>query len=89
MHTISNFFLRLCCSRHQKYNKREPGPFKEEPRCKEMLCLYSKTYCCYGKKSVELNFSSKGLNKRALEESGDGPMSKYRRGLNEAINLTK
>ena len=33
-------------------------------------------------------FSNKGLNKRVLENSGDGPMSKYRRMLDEAINLT-
>ena len=32
--------------------------------------------------------SSKGLNKRVLEDSGDGPMSKYRRVLDEAINVT-
>ena len=28
------------------------------------------------------------MNKRVLEDSGDGPMSKYRRVLDEAINLT-
>ena len=32
--------------------------------------------------------SSKGLKKRVLKDSGDGPMSKYRRVLDEAINLT-
>ena len=35
-----------------------------------------------------MKFSSKGLNKRILEESGDGPMEKYRKLLDEAINLT-
>ena len=53
-----------------------------------MLCLWSKTYCCYDNKSDKFKFSSKGLNKRVLEDSGDGPMSKYRRLLDEAINLT-
>ena len=33
-------------------------------------------------------FSCQGLNKRVLEESGDGPMAKYRKVLDEAINLT-
>ena len=39
-------------------------------------------------KSDKFKFSSKGLNKRVLEDSGDGPMSKYRRVLDEAIDLT-
>ena len=53
-----------------------------------MLCLCSKTYFCYDNKSDKKKFSSKGLNKRILEESGDGPMEKYRKVLDEAINLT-
>ena len=35
-----------------------------------------------------MKFSSKGVNKRILEESGDGPMEKYRKVLDKAINLT-
>ena len=53
-----------------------------------MLCLCSKTYCCYGSKSDKMKFSSKGLNKRILEESGDGHMEKHRKVFDEAINLT-
>ena len=34
-----------------------------------------------------MKFSSKGWNKRNLEESGDGPMEKYRKVLDKAINL--
>ena len=52
-----------------------------------MLCLCSKTYCCYDNKGQKYKFSSKGLNKRALEESGDGPMAEYRQVLDEAVNL--
>ena len=34
-------------------------------------------------------FSSKGLNKRTLEECGDGgPMATYRKVLEEAVNVT-
>ena len=83
-----NFFPRTCCSKHKKYYKREPGLFKEEFRCTEMICLCSKTYCCYDAKSDKYKFSSKGLNKRTLEETGDGPMEKYRRMMDEIINLT-
>ena len=52
-----------------------------------MLCLCGKTYCCYDKKSDKFKISSKGLNKQVLEDSGDGPMSKYGRVLDEAIIL--
>ena len=37
---------------------------------------------------VILIVASKGLNKRVLEESGDGPTEKYRKVLDEAINLS-
>ena len=38
-----NFFPRTCCNVHNKLDKREPGLFKEEFRCAEMLRLCSKT----------------------------------------------
>ena len=81
------FFPRTCCAVHKKHDKREPGLFKEESCCTEMLCLCSKTYCCYDSKSDKFKFSSKGLNKRTLEDIGDGPMSKNRRVLDEPVNL--
>ena len=36
--STSIFFPRTCCDKHIKYDKREPGLFKEEFRCTEMLC---------------------------------------------------
>ena len=74
---MGSFFPITCCSAYKKHDKREPGLFKEQFRCSEMLCLCSKTYCCYDRKSKKYKFSSKGLNKRTLEDCGDGPMSKY------------
>ena len=53
-----------------------------------MLYLCRKTCCCYDRKSNKYKFSSKGLNKRTLEDRGDGPMSKYRKVLQEAANVT-
>ena len=85
---VAHFFPRTCCVKHKQHDKREPGLFKEEFRCTETLCLCSKTYCCYDITSNKLKFSSKGLNKRVLEQSGDGPMEKYRRVLNEKVNVT-
>ena len=66
-----NFFPRTCCNARRKHDKREPRLFKEEFRCAEMLCLCSKTDCCYDQKSNKYNFSSKGLNKKTLEDCGD------------------
>ena len=84
-----SFFHRTCCNVHKKHNKREPGLFKEEFRCAEMLCLCSKTYCCYDKQTNKHKISSKGLNKRTFEECGDGgQMLKYRKVLEEAVNFT-
>ena len=84
----ANFFPRTCCVKHKQHDKRELGPFKEEFRCTEMLCLCSETYCCYEVTSNKLIISSKGLNKRVLEENGGGSLEKYRRVLNEKVNVT-
>ena len=84
---IANFFPRTCCVKHKKLDKREPGLFTEELRCTETLCLCSKTYCCYDVTSKKIKFSSKGLNKRVLEQSSDEPLEKYRRVLNEKLNV--
>ena len=37
---------------------------------------------------INLNLAEKGLNKRVLEQSVDGPLKKYRRVLNEKVNVT-
>ena len=85
----TNFFPRTCCIKHIKHDKREPGLLKEEFRCAEMLVLCSKTYCCYDSSSSnKYKFSSKSLNKKTLEDCGDGPMAKYRKVLDEFINVT-
>ena len=84
-----NFFPRTCCIAHKKHDKREPGLFKEEFRCAEMLCLCSKTYCCFHTQTNKHTLSSERLNKRTLEECGDGgPMPKYRKVSEGAVNVT-
>ena len=84
----TSFFPRTCCTKHMKHDKRESGLFEEEFRCTKMLCLCSKTYCCYDTQLQNFKFSSRGLNKKTLESSGDGPLSKYRKILEETFNVT-
>ena len=52
-----------------------------------MLCLCSKTYSCYDSNSNKYKISSKGLNKRTLEDCADGPMAKYRQVFDEFIKV--
>ena len=74
---VANFFPRTCCVKQKQHDRREPGLVKGESRCAEMLCLCIKTYCCYDFTSYKLKFSSKGLSKRVLEQSGDGPLENF------------
>ena len=67
----------------QNYDKKEPGLFKEEFSCTETSCLCSKTYCGYDSCSNKKITISKGLKKRTFEDSGDGPIAKYRKVLKE------
>ena len=84
----TNFFPRTCCTKPMKRDKRKSGLFIEEFRCTEMLCLCKETFCRYDSIYNKYEVSSKGLNKRTLEDCGDGPMAKYRKVLNEFINVT-
>ena len=54
--STTNFFPRTCCAKHKKHDRREPGLFKEEFRCTEMIGLCSKTYCCFDLQSNEFEF---------------------------------
>ena len=83
-----NFLPRTCCAKHKKLNRQKPGQFKENFRCTEIICLCSKTNCCYDSQSNKFKFSSKSLNKRTLEDSGGGPVSNYRQVSEKGINVT-
>ena len=85
---VAKIFPRTCCVKHKQHKKGKRGLFKEELRCTELLCLCSKSYCCHDVTSNKFKFNSKCLNKRVLEENGDGPLEKYRRVLYETVNVT-
>ena len=80
---VAIVFPLTCCVKRKQHDKRDPGLFKEKFRCTEIFCPGSKTYCCSDVTSIKFIFSSKGLNKPVLEQSGDGPLEMYRRVLNE------
>ena len=52
---------RVDTEEHVRYDRREPGLFKEEWRGDGIVALCSKTYYCFGGKKDKL--SCKGLNK--------------------------
>ena len=74
--------------KHKQHDKGDPGLFKEEFRCTKMLCQCCKTYCCHDVTSNKLKISSRDLSKPVLSQNGDGPLIKYRRVLNEKVNVT-
>ena len=85
--SLWNFFSPPCCSAHSQLGKREPGLFKEEFRAREMICLCSKTFCCYDSQTKKTEFISKSLNKHFLNESPDGPLQKHRKVLNDVSDI--
>ena len=48
----TNFFPRTCCTKHKKYDKREPGLSKEEFRCTRLVFCPLKIRIRYLKKIV-------------------------------------
>ena len=81
-----NFSPGIYCYGRKRY-KREPGVLKEKFKCTEMLCLCSKSYCCYGVTSNEFKLSSKSFSWHLLEQNNDGPLDKFRRVLDEKNNI--
>ena len=53
-----------------------------------MLGLFSWTNSCYDNKSDKFKFSSKVINKRVLEGSGDRLRANYRKVFDDAFNFT-
>ena len=83
-----NLFPRMCCKKHKKHGKKELGHFKEEFRSTEVLCLCSKTYCCYEVASIKFKFRSKSLKRRVKQQLGDGQLDKYRLVPGEKVIIT-
>ena len=86
--SVTNFLPGTCCARHKKHHRREPGLFKEEFRCTEMICLCCKTYCCKNSQTNNFKFISKSFKKRTLEDCGECPFSNYGKVLEEVVNVT-
>ena len=71
------YLPRDCCEKHRTFDKRTPGLFKLESEGDCMVSLCSKTYMLR-KSDGDIKFSSKGLNKNALEN----PFITYKHVLN-------
>ena len=71
-----------------KHDKREPWSFQRGVSLYGNVLFMSKAYCCFDSNSNKYKFSSKGLNKRTLEDCSDDPMAKYQKVLDEFINAT-
>ena len=56
---VVNFFLRSSRVKDKKHDKREPGLFKEEFKCTEMLFLCSKTYNAKTLPLININLAVK------------------------------
>ena len=64
----SNYYLtRTCCAEHSKHDSRTPGLFKLECAGIGIISLCSKSYCVKMKSGIK--FSSKGVNKNALNKA--------------------
>ena len=74
-------FHRKARAKHKKHDTRELELFKGELRCAELLCLCSETYCCYDVASNKFKVSIICLNKRKLEQNGEGLLEVYNRFL--------
>ena len=85
--STTNFFPHTCCAKLKKPARRKSGLINKKFRYTGFNCLRSKTYCCSYSQSNKFKSSNNGFNERTLEDSGDGPMSKYRKVLEEGRKL--
>ena len=79
------FLTRTSCAKPKKHDRREAGLFIEEFSCTEMICQFSKTYCCYDSQSNKFIFNSTGSIKERLKTV---VISKYRKVFEEILNFT-
>ena len=64
------FLCRTCCDKHNKYDQKLPGVFKEEFRGTECLSLCSKTYIARGGQGGD-KVSAKGVVKSLVDNIFD------------------
>ena len=59
------FLPKTWCNTHKKRDKREPGLFKEEFKCSDMLYPYSKTYVAMMERALNVFSVSKETTKES------------------------
>ena len=83
---LGRFFPLTCCVERKNYDTRNPGPFEDEFRCSEKLFTWSKTFCCYDSASNKLKVSIRGIKNWIIEHSGECPLEKWCKNLDDAMN---
>ena len=73
-----SFLQRRCCKRHHEDDAKEPGIFKLETKCQQIVALCSKTYVCL-QSAGEVKLSAKGVNNKVVKR--DNPLEKFKQVL--------
>ncbi len=76
------FLPRRCCKKHNEDDQKEPGIFKREVKCTQIIALCSKTYVCeLIDESIKL--SAKGVNNKMVMKSD--PLTKFKKVLDSKV----
>ena len=88
----NHWIPRLCCEKHNKFDSKTPGLFKSEFQGSAIVALCSKTYATEDAQNNKVKFSSKGLSKKAVQDSVEkegvtSVVDLYKKVLNSESNL--
>ena len=78
---------RACCSKHKKHDKRETGLFKKNSDVPKWFVSAAKLIVATMPSLTNTILVAKVRTKETLDETGDGPMEKYWRVIEEVINF--
>ena len=89
VNATDNFFLELAVMPTRNMVRKSRVSSKKSLDVQKCCVSVAKHSVVMISRLTDYKFSSRGLNKRTLEDSGDGgPMTKYRKKLEESVNVT-
>ena len=83
-----NVSPRRCCSAHKKHDKGEPGLLKKSSGVAKCCACVAKYIVATIERVTSTNSIARDSIKNNSGRLWDGPMSKYRKVLEEAVNVT-